>query len=187
MGDLASAIDLKETIERYDVQNYVETGVGTGFSFSKVLLFGINTYGVELDRQFEAQYQKEYTTSTIIFGYSKDVLPNLLAQVSAAPTLFWLDAHYPNSDYNNHPYDSIKDAALRVPLEIELKMIMESRDISKDVIVIDDLRIYKEVPPGTRWRLMEPGDGKFINDMLDKTHTISEKYNHQGYAIATPS
>lgn len=184
MGLIERPVNLDKVVNHFKIKNYLETGVASGDSFRKISRFNLNMYGVEADDKFFPQYQ-QFPNATIFMGYSKDVLEKLLTYVSTDPTLYWLDAHYPGSDFHGVPYDAVKEKDIRVPLEIELNIITHNRDIKNDVFVIDDLRIYKDVP-NAPFELQEKGGDQFIHDMLSNTHTIHEVYDHQGYAIAFP-
>ena len=50
------------------------------------------------------------------------ILSRVLNNIDDSPTLFWLDAHFPGSDYQGLAYDSEKDDEKRIPLEVELKI-----------------------------------------------------------------
>src|SRR5207244_971424 len=75
-------------------------------------------------------------------GPSPDVLRQLLGQIPM-PIVFWLDAHYPGAHHNALTYDAVSEQYLRLPLEHELAVIKELRGGQRDVILIDDLRIYE--------------------------------------------
>jgi hypothetical protein len=185
MGEITRPVNLGDLISHYNIKNYFETGVGTGHSFRKMKAFNLKQYGIELDERFIPIYEREFPSDTIIMGYTKDRVGPLVEVLDDNPTLFWLDAHFPNSDFHGAPYDSEKDKDIRVPLETELKTITESRDISKDVFILDDLRIYKDLP-NIRWAFKETTGDQFMHDMLQETHILREVHADQGYLVCLP-
>ncbi len=92
----------------------------------------------------------------------------------------WLDAHFPGADFGKSAYNSIADKNLRIPLESEMRKICQLRDVTKDIFIIDDLRIYEDGPfQNGNWseRLKIGGSGiGFVYDLLDKTHHILSDY-----------
>lgn len=116
-------------------------------------------------------------------------------------TIFWLDAHFVGSDGGHNPYNSDEDLKSRLPLEWELR-ILEQRILSyRDVIIIDDVRIYEDGPfaSGTFDDAMKAMNSpvrrtqispyKSIDPLLEpfaKSHLIFKLYDHQGYVIMLP-
>ena len=62
--------------------------------------------------------------------------------MDGSPTLWWLDAHFPGADYGDAGYGAEEDIDKRLPMEKELKIMVQNRDLSNDIIFMDDLRIY---------------------------------------------
>ena len=80
---------------------------------------------------------------------------------------------------------------IRIPLEIELEIISKTRDISKDIFIIDDLRVYKDgdYEDGGPWVHRKTAGAKncdFIEKLIGKTHILVEHNRDQGYIIAFP-
>lgn len=192
MGLLTEALNVRAVIETYDIENFVETGTHEGHTLNAMMQYGLNNYSVEVDPGLvESANSRFGDRATVMCGFTKDVFPDLLKQVSDAPTLFWLDAHFPWSEVKGdlRPYDSESDNTKRVPAETELRMICEHRDPSKDVIVIDDLRIYVDRPENAVWNMRKTAgaDGYwFVHECLSTTHTIYEYLDQQGYIICMP-
>lgn len=199
MGQIYQAIDAQKVIETFNIANFVETGTGVADTLSYILNTNANNlqiYSIELmDELYDKLVQKFEGTSNLhlIKGYSHIEIKNILKELSPDPTLFWHDAHFPGADFNINgaTYTSEPDPTKRIPLESELRAIKESgRDISKDIFVFDDLRVYKDGPyDGGNWPLrnVAGADGiDFVYELFDETHIIIESYIAQGFLILFP-
>ena len=199
MGKIYQAIKIKEVIDTFGIKNFVETGTGIANSLSYVLNIrpdDLNVYTIELDiGLYNNLFDKFYGTPNLhlINGHSHVVINNIMKTMSSEPTLFWHDAHFPGADFNinGSTYTSELDVAKRIPLESELRAIKGSgRDISKDVFVLDDLRIYKNGPyEEGNWDLKECAGADnidFVYDLFDETHIIIESYIAHGFLILFP-
>ena len=66
----------------------------------------------------------------------------------------------------------------------------QKRDVSKDIIVIDDIRIYKDGPyenGNFENKALHGGQNlDFVYELLDDTHIIVESYLQEGYLICFP-
>lgn len=194
MGKISNPVNLDRLIRNFNISNFVETGVGDGTSMQEVFNLNLvkNFYGIELDKNMCIKLENSELGNHVVLynGYSKDEIFPLLKALNDKPTLFWLDAHFPDSDYNGAPYDSEPDATKRIPLNVELEAICSERNILNDVIIIDDLRVYIDGPfESGSWpfRVIAGADGyQFAKDLLSKTHIIIENYKDQGYILAFP-
>ena len=186
---------LKETLESFGIKNFVETGTGDGSSMNKVIDTEVldKQYGIELDTELFSNLMKQYdgNENVIIFnGYSEDCMDAVLEELSEDPTLFWLDAHFPGADYGPAGYGDEEDLNKRLPMEAELKIMKEKRDLSKDVIFMDDLRIYvdRDFEAGN-WpeRSKFGANGyDFVEELIGDTHILVEHLADQGYLLAFP-
>lgn len=199
MGTIYNAVKLKEVIETFNIKNFVETGTGLGESLSYIInleIDDINIYTIEvIDEIYNFIVDKFniFKNVNLIKGYSHIEMSKILEKLSPLPTLFWNDAHFPGADYgiNEATYTSETDAIKRIPLETELRIIKESgRDISKDVFILDDLRVYKDGPyESGNWDMREVCGGDsidFVYDLFKDSHFIIESYLSQGYLILFP-
>lgn len=199
MGTIYDAIKLKEVIKTFNIKNFVETGTGSGDSITSVIdlnIEDINIYSIEVIDEihnFAVDKFKMFKNVNLVKGYSHIEISKILEKLSPLPTLFWNDAHFPGADYgiNGATYNSEPDAVKRIPLETELRIIKNSsRDISKDVFILDDLRVYKDGPfQGGNWDMRETcGDNNidFVYDLFKDSHIIIESYRSQGYLILFP-
>lgn len=199
MGQINQAINVQKVIDFFGIENFIETGTGVGESLSYVLSIkneSLKVYTIELMDELYENLNikfKDISNLELIKGYSHVEIANILNKISSNPTLFWHDAHFPGADFkiNGATYTSEPDPIKRIPLYNELSAIKNSgRDTSKDVIVIDDLRIYEdgEYEDGN-WTLRSEVGGDnidFVYEMFDDTHLIIKSYLNQGYLILFP-
>lgn len=189
MGKL-TALPIDRYRKLYNLGHFVETGTfygdGTQFAldsgFESCHTIEVNEHYVNLARdRFHGQ------NVTVWQGTSIERLPNVL-KCLGGPTLWWLDAHLQDV------YGMRIDAFHPLPLEQELRIIANNRDISKDVFLIDDLRIYEDFPnkpwdPEDRKRYamydVQEG-GAFIDNILSSTHRVSRLFMDDGYIVARP-
>lgn len=194
MGKISNPVNLDRLIRNFNISNFVETGVGDGTSMQEVFNLNLvkNFYGIELDKNMCIKLENSELGKHVVLynGYSKDEIFPLLKALNDKPTLFWLDAHFPDSDYNGAPYDSEKDENKRIPLSAELEAICSNRNILNDIIIIDDLRIYIDGPFETgswAFRSTAGADGyDFVKRLLNKTHRLIQSFKDQGYLLAFP-
>ena len=194
MGQLNEAIQIKNVLDFYDIKNFVETGTGKAEVVQTVVEADdtLNVHTIEVIPEI-------YDKNKINFSYLKDVnwhlgtsfdiLPEILPDLKGT-TLFWMDAHFPGADFGLSSYGDEKDDDKRLPLKKELETIVANRDVSNDVFVIDDLRIYEDGPFGDgNWEDREKygGDGiEFIEELFDETHYVVKSYNAQGSVLLFP-
>ena len=194
MGQLNEAIQIKNVLDFYDIKNFVETGTGKAEVVQSVVEADdtLNVHTIEVIPEI-------YDKNKINFSYLKDVnwhlgtsfdiLPEILPDLKGT-TLFWMDAHFPGADFGLSSYGDEKDDDKRLPLKKELETIVANRDVTNDVFVIDDLRIYEDGPFGDgNWEDREKygGDGiEFIDELFDETHYVVKSYNAQGSILLFP-
>jgi len=194
MGQLNEAIQIKNVLDFYDIKNFVETGTGQAEVVQTVVEADetLNIHTIEVIPEI-------YDKNKINFSYLKDVnwhlgtsfdiLPEILPDLKGT-TLFWMDAHFPGADFGLSSYGDEKDDDKRLPLKKELETIVANRDVTNDVFVIDDLRIYEDGPFGDgNWEDREKygGDGiEFIEELFDETHYVVKSYNAQGSILLFP-
>ena len=194
MGQLNEAIQIKNVLDFYDIKNFVETGTGQAEVVQTVVEADdtLNIHTIEVIPEI-------YDKNKINFSYLKDVnwhlgtsfdiLPEILPDLKGT-TLFWMDAHFPGADFGLSSYGDEKDDDKRLPLKKELETIVSNRDVTNDVFVIDDLRIYEDGPFGDgNWEDREKygGDGiEFIEELFDETHYVVKSYNAQGSILLFP-
>ena len=197
---------LTEYIDRYNLKYYFETGTGKAECLEYALRYPFEEYWtVDIDEDLiEESFNKFKNMSkniNLLIGKSTEILDEYVPQIpKESPTLFYLDAHFPGADFQKCTYEESirehkKDA---FPLEEEVDVILEKRDISKDVFIIDDLVLYEEgdfecLKVGCVWEygwLQEEldlkTDSKFLYEKFEKTHDFKKDLRSQGYLIITP-
>lgn len=179
MGDIVKALKTKPA----NIVNFVETGTGLGFSANAAFDWGMTVHTIEADDRLF----KEYINKEIHYyaGWSTEILPKVLKNVSSEPTLFFLDAHYFGSDFFGVPYDSLP-LEERCPARAEFEIIKAHRDISNDIFLFDDLRIYKKDIPNVQAipeSYMSPEGDSWMNL---STHNRKELYSEEGYVLLEP-
>ena len=194
MGQLNEAIEVKNVLDFYGIKNFVETGTGLA-----EVVRAVHDVDSSLTIHTIEVVPEIYEQNNIRFSYLKKVnwhlgeSAQILSEVVPTlegNTLFWMDAHFPGADVGLSSYGDEKDIDKRLPLRKELETILENRDVSNDVIVIDDLRIYEDGPFETgNWdeRSKYGGDGiEFIEKLFEDTHYVGRSYNAQGFVILFP-
>lgn len=198
MGKL-NDFNLQYFIDTYKTERLIETGTGVGNSLLHALTFPfLRIDSCEIVTEQALRLKEKFANEPrvhIAAQESAEFLCTLLRDEMAAPDpiLFYLDAHYPGSDLGLRPYDAEESAVLRLPLESELRMIKEYRPYAKDVIIADDLRIYKRGAFESK-NLDEIGlahigqynNAQFAYDLFGGTHEIEEFAHDTGYLLLVP-
>ena len=194
MGQLNEAIQVKNVLDFYNIDNFVETGTGAAEVVRSIsnIKSDLNIHTIEIIEEIFNKNKISHSYLTNVnwhLGQSSEVMPEILPQLEGS-TLFWLDAHFPGADFGLASYGDEEDLDKRLPLRSELEIIVEGRDVSNDVFVIDDLRVYEDGPFETgNWaeRNLYGGDGiAFIEDLFEDTHFVVRSYNKQGFVILLP-
>ena len=194
MGQLNEAIQIKNVLDFYDIKNFVETGTGQAEVVQTVVEADdtLNVHTIEVIPEIYDKNKINFSYLKDInwhLGTSFDILPEILPDLKGT-TLFWMDAHFPGADFGLSSYGDEKDDDKRLPLKKELETIVSNRDVTNDVFVIDDLRIYEDGPFGDgNWEDREKygGDGiEFIEELFDETHYVVKSYNAQGSILLFP-
>jgi tetratricopeptide (TPR) repeat protein len=181
--------------ERY--RHFIETGTGRGTSLTFALNYPFRTlHSIDVDLMMHTRAQKIFAGErrlTLHNGLSVDVLPELLRRLPVdEPVVWWLDAHNPGCWYGWSALATEKD--VRLPLELELRIIREMRGgAPDDLILIDDARIYLngEFEHGNLsycHHTLAPEDRNidFITGMFGATHALRLDYADDGYLILAP-
>ena len=197
---------LNDYIDKYNLKYYFETGTGKAECLEYALRYPFEEYWtVDIDEDLiEESFNKFRNMSkniNLLIGKSTEIIDEYVPQIpKESPTLFYLDAHFPGADFQKCTYEESirehkKDA---FPLEEEVDVIIEKRDVSKDVFIIDDLVLYEEgdyacLKEGCIWEygwLQEEldlkTDSKFLYEKFEKTHDFKKDLRAQGYLIITP-
>lgn len=145
---LVSFFNIKEIKSLNKADIFVETGTfkGEGVEFADSIgfekIFSIEIFDELANKAKEKFKNKE--NIEIVHSDSCSGLRSIIHKLNKN-CIFWLDAHFPGSDVGATSYDQEQNDDLNMPLLEELKILSERRSFD-DVILIDDLRTFKEVP-----------------------------------------
>ena len=196
MGSLRH-FDLANIKQHANIEVFVETGTYTGDSLSYALNHGFESlYSIELLEQYYKLCVNKFQNHknvNLVHNNSVDGLQNVLQKIQNKKTLFWLDAHLPDfydSSFQTSNY--LNNDTLYIPLREELELIIRQKNVTEDIILIDDLRIYEIGNFGSgNWdgllKHKEYTQGiTFVYDLLSQTHDINKLYEHEGYVTCIP-
>jgi len=120
---------------------FFETRTGSGDGIQKALGAGFKQIiSVELNQKNFEQARERFKSNTsvkILFGKSHEAMEDLLQSIDS-PITFWLDAHF-NSPQGKTCADNGFSLS---PLLKELDAIRRSRKNKKDIIIVDDVRLF---------------------------------------------
>jgi len=192
MGKFYDYID-DAKLKELGVKVFVETGTANGLQFLDYQRFNFDDYyscEINKDQYDVAIKNVGHIKNLHIFNQSSvDFLSNILPKIKDIPTVFWLDAHFPGSEIGL-PLAYEKNKRMRIPLEDEIELIGNLKNIKNDVIVCDDLRIYEDGNFAVgNWKLRKDlghDNINFIYNNFYKTHDIIKDYKVSGCVVITP-
>jgi len=198
MGSLRF-FNLQPLMEQYGCRTLFETGTGIGEGLHYASYYAFERlWSVEIHPEVAATARDRFVNDPrveIVEGTSEEALARVLPTVDRAqPMLFWLDAHFPGADFGYASYKDEKDHDRRLPLERELALIGKLRAPCRDVLLIDDLRIYEDGPyamgPMPDWAQTLAPELRNIafaeRAPWSKTHDLQRFHDHTGYLVLTP-
>jgi len=182
-------------LKEFAADTFFETGTGYGFGvqFARIFpfkqIFSVDIVASEIQRLLPA-FSSDPRVH-LIAGRSTDAMRQVLPQVPGN-MIFWLDAHFPGAHHGLQAYGAETDIDTRLPLEQELALIKELRPGKRDVILIDDLRIYEtdKFEWGNMNQIGQTGlgktDSRFLYTTFQETHDAYRFLNHSGYFALIP-
>jgi hypothetical protein len=194
MGDLFF-FNLADICRAFQPEAFFETGTGFGFGVNHARIFPFRRiFSVEILEAEVRRLRPAFSSDSrveLIAGTSEDALQRVLPTVSGN-MVFWLDAHFPGSHHRALGYETEKEINIRLPLERELWLIKQLRVGKRDVILIDDLRIYEK--DKFEWGNLEDFgqgnagkfDSRFLYETFKETHDHHRFLKHSGYFALTP-
>ncbi len=196
MGVL-SDFDLAGLISDYGCRFLIETGTGPGKNVELAAQHTFDQiYSIETKHALALQAGLRFSKNamiTIIHAKNERGLRESLEEIPGdAPVVYWLAAHAPGPEFRTDPGGDANQV-LRLPLERELRLLAELRDISRDVFLIDDLRLYEDggYEDGPCPADQRPAaifrHTRFIDDVLGMTHRIERSLRRTGYLCAYPA
>lgn len=193
MGVIQS-FDISEIKKTFNLEYFLETGTNMGDGIQYCMKYNfIKYYSVELLKDYYEKSKEKFQFQNnvkLYLGDSISQLPIMLKEIpSIKNILFWMDAHLPSAYSNEYSNNNLD---LTFPLEKELSIICQNRNISNDYFIIDDLRIYENgfhyqsgnAP--TPHKHPTKNDIIFIYDLFEKTHHIIRDFRNEGYIILKP-
>lgn len=194
MAHVTQLIDLEEVKRKFELKHFIETGTGLGESITQILNYGFET--INSCEIITETYQKNVQSFknkpvNLYLGDSEKCLKEMF-DVSNGPSLIFLDAHFPGQGYTTHDYLSRSHSLEQIiPLENELRILSDWKHIVNSVVVIDDLRIYREGNyEGGDWpygrELLNYPNSDFLDRFLENTHTREIITKHQGAVVYYP-
>ncbi|TWB37191.1 hypothetical protein [Nitrospirillum pindoramense] len=190
--------DLRGMLDTYHCRVFIETGTGAGDSLLHAASFGFERlFSSEIFPEIADHARVRLASvpqAQILTATSEDVLKTVLPMIPAeVPVMYWLDAHFPGADYHLAKYGDHADYNIRLPLEREMSLIRELRPRSRDVILVDDLRIYEDgpfaggnMPDHAQTLAFYDRNIDFAFRLFRHTHTIARDYGDEGYLVITP-
>jgi hypothetical protein len=172
-------------LRKFDCDVYVETGTGLGITLNKAYQIFKRVYSVDLDREKVTKAKLKFPKAIVMCELSVNFLHRLLESgeiQESENVVFFLDAHFPDADFNGASYNV--NAPNAVPLKEELALISRYRPRSRDVIICDDARIYFQGPfegGNVEW-LQVPGGLLFLRDIFPAA-IIRVSFAEEGYII----
>lgn len=181
---------LKSLKNEFNCSVFVETGCFRGNSLGHALNLDFERFfSCDIDKEmidfcldkFKRDYLHIHHGTSV--NFLKSILSTILMYDDPSSIMFYLDAHLPEHDKTSEQV--LTDNELNFPLEEELEIINKIRSNKKDVIIIDDLRIYEDGPfTGGNWT--ERHRFNLNLDFLNKYNYKIEKFYHQeGYILLT--
>lgn len=124
---------------------FVETGTADHLTIQELAPWFERLYTIELDEGFYHQAWCAFMNTprvTCLYGDSKVVLEHLVYRLKG-PAVFWLDAHYCGGVKGDED----------TPIETELRHIYRYRQHERNLILIDDARLFGTDPayPSVEW------------------------------------
>lgn len=131
MSGLNQVPNLDALVKKYGLTTFVETGCGNGNGLRYAAELG-------LEQRVSCDLREEAAMACKDLGmiHICDSLKFLrsVAHWNEAPTLWWLDAHFPEHYGHDAP-------DLKWPLFDELKILAGKKGIERDVVVCDDMHV----------------------------------------------
>ena len=184
MSDINQLENLSSLIQKYNLQNFVETGCFEGNALKIAKDYKLKSFSCDINIFFVELCKNKFPEAIIkcsdSFLFLEKIIPTILNQ-----TLFWLDAHLP-SDYG------ITGKQEQIwPLYKELELIKKLKpNFQNDVIICDDMHAI----PGNicfnigfrnmDWLSTRPYDD-YVN-VLSDTHTATLVPVSTGMLVFTP-
>jgi hypothetical protein len=180
MSRLAEVPGLAELVKRHHLEAFVETGCGDGEGLRYATELG-------LERRLSCDLNHAAVVLCQPFGVVAEATSTRFLEAMihtvAVPTLFWLDAHFPEK------FGATGD---KWPLRDELAILARKRGIERDVILCDDMHAIqdpanptREDGPGHDWEPVEGTIAELVAPFL-ATHQATLHTVGTGILVLEP-
>jgi len=186
--------DIRLMKRMFDIDLLIETGTYKGESVAHALRCGYQKIiTIEIIESLAKQAQEQFADFSGVLVVNAESAPGINSLFLSGKIdqkekiLWWLDAHLPQH-YSND-YDQLTDKNIIFPLKGELTAITKNRDVSRDIFIMDDLRLYEDGPflNGNCSKGTRPfSNHNFVIELLGATHKITKDFRDEGYLVALP-
>ncbi|MBB6253641.1 hypothetical protein [Nitrospirillum iridis] len=190
--------DLRSLLDSHHCRVYIETGTGAGDNLLHAASLGFERlFSSEVSPEIADRARQrlaDVPQAQILTATSEDVLKTVLPLIPAeVPVLYWLDAHFSGGEPQPGGNADPADLNMRIPLAREMRLIRDLRSRSRDVILVDDLRIYEDgpfaggpMPDHAQTLAFYDRNVDFAFRLFRHTHTIARDYGDEGYLVLKP-
>jgi len=196
MGELKH-FDLKNLRNFYNINTLIETGtgIGSGLNYAFELDIFETLYSCEIHEEVYKKIQIQHDKCKIYNLDSISFFNSIINDIQNKNCLFWLDAHFPGADFGFGKYSDSIDENIKFPLESEIKWLFCNKDMSNDILILDDWRVYERLnyqdlsvydKNQYDFGVDLPIGGENIKQIIQNTHDIYVDLLDQGYLICTP-
>lgn len=180
--------------EKFGLETFIETGTATGESLAHVAASGVfkRLLSCEIEPRLAAYAMGKFASNThvSITRMDSELFMRLFSQSDLPPALVFLDAHYPGAGYGLGDYAGTRKRPEHL-LPLRQELICLTARPPKDVIIIDDLRIYEindyedgPLPDGV-YGHPEVNGSSWIVQMFP-SHSHVKILKDQGYLVLQP-
>lgn len=186
--------NLAKFINLVKAEYFFETGTwkGDGLAYAKKYPFK-KIYSSEIIPTVAQQATKRFKNDKRVIIINDDSISTLKNHIDEIKgnCIYWLDAHFPGAEEGLNDYNEFQNELIKLPLQKELEIISSRKHFYRDIIIIDDLRIYETgtyesgnlpenvLPPSVR-------STNFVYDLFKDTHTINKSLKDEGYIYLIP-
>lgn len=192
------------TLTKYELRNFgcsvfFETGTGNGASLRHARQFGLFNHllSVEINVECYNNVLRDFSADSRVTLVNQDSLSAMEAWLPRIPNdqriLFFLDAHFPGEFTKSFGgYATLQPDNVCMPLESELRCISRLRPCCKDVILVDDWRLYEDLDyengqlPKDLRILCEKASASFHPEEIFPDSRVTRILRDEGYLLVQP-
>lgn len=200
MGHL-STFPVRTWSHEFGLDVFIETGsyLGAGLAFARQCKMFKEFHSIEINKEFFEEVSHMFSRDNRVqvwHGPSDKMLPQVLEKINnnqifsdgksrQQRIMFWLDAHLP-SHYKSWEEGAETEEQV-APLKQELEIIRKMRPENRDMIIVDDLRLYAEDEyemGNCEHRCTENID--WVVEMMGDAFEVLKSLDDEGYIILVP-